>query len=316
MSHKYEGVNLWVYIPNKGIAFFFLFAFSVLTTIHFWQCCLYRSFKLTGLFIVAGLLYVVGFALRINGAFRNYEESDLFIASVTLIYASPPLIALATYKILSRVLAYVPYVSPAPPRWTLLFLTVLTLAIEALSGAAAASLATSPSPFPPSPPSSRGAALLWAAIAAQLGALAGAGLLAAVARRRCVRARLAAARGVLSTVYVGLALLAVRAAYRVAEQTAPEAVARRAEWPFCTFDAAATLAALALWAARHPRRRALPPDARTYLSRDGLTEVTPQDDTAAWDPLRECRCARDKARGRIERGGDGRSGDEFVLFQV
>lgn len=49
----------------------------------------YRSFKVTGLFVVSGFLYVVGFAFRINGAFGNYDDLGPYIVSVALIYVSP-----------------------------------------------------------------------------------------------------------------------------------------------------------------------------------------------------------------------------------
>lgn len=39
--------------------------------------------------MLAGLLYVVGFGLRLIGAFGNYDELVPFILSVALIYVSP-----------------------------------------------------------------------------------------------------------------------------------------------------------------------------------------------------------------------------------
>lgn len=66
----------------------------------------------------AALLLAVGFALREVGAF-NYIYSnrnlDIFIAESVMIMSGPPVYAAINYIVLSRILFYVPYLSPIHP---------------------------------------------------------------------------------------------------------------------------------------------------------------------------------------------------------
>jgi hypothetical protein len=62
----------------------------------------------------ASILLTTGFALREYGAF-HYENLNILIASTVLIMSGPPVYALINYLVLSRILYYVPYLSPIHP---------------------------------------------------------------------------------------------------------------------------------------------------------------------------------------------------------
>lgn len=49
----------------------------------------YKYFRVTGIFILCGLVYVIGFALRILGAWGFDGNLVVFIISVCLIYMVP-----------------------------------------------------------------------------------------------------------------------------------------------------------------------------------------------------------------------------------
>jgi hypothetical protein len=66
----------------------------------------------------ASLLLTVGFALREVGAFKyiyNDKNLDIYIAESVMIMSGPPVYAAINYIVLSRILFYVPYLSPIHP---------------------------------------------------------------------------------------------------------------------------------------------------------------------------------------------------------
>src|ERR1700712_3972247 len=66
----------------------------------------------------AALLLTVGFALREVGSFKyiyNDQNLDIFIAESVMIMSGPPVYAAINYIVLSRILFYVPYLSPIHP---------------------------------------------------------------------------------------------------------------------------------------------------------------------------------------------------------
>ncbi|KAI1099059.1 hypothetical protein F4804DRAFT_349668 [Jackrogersella minutella] len=267
MSNPYEGINFWIYVPNKGAAFFFLISFLGTAIIHLWQCYRYKCFKVTGLFVASGFLYVVGFALRINGAFGNYDELGLYIVSVALIYVSPPLLSLANYDILGRVFYYVPYLSPMEPGRVLSSFGMISMVIEGINGVAA-SLIANPKTNP-----TIGSTLMWTALALQIAVLISILILAGYFHRRCAQAGIAEAPGIqknVVTLYVSVGLILIRTVYRGVEHSVDAVVST--EWPFYVFEASLMLIDMFMWNIRHPAPY-LPADITMYLSRDGVTVV-------------------------------------------
>ncbi|KAI8957421.1 RTA1 like protein-domain-containing protein [Daldinia sp. FL1419] len=268
MANPYAGINFWIYAPNRAAAIIFTVAFFISAAIHFWQCYRNKFFRVTGLFVAAGLLYVIGFAFRVNGAFGNWDQLGPFVVSVALIYVSPPLLSLVNYEILARVFYYVPYFSPMEPSTVLSTFAFLSIIIECINGVASSFIAN-----PKSDPET-GTSLMWAALALQLAIIMFFVVLAGSFHRRCVRAGIAGAEGIrrpLTTLYVSMGLILMRTIYRAVEHSV-EAVANT-EWPFYVFEALLMLVNMLMWNVFHPSRF-LPVDPLTYLSRDGLTEIT------------------------------------------
>ncbi|KAK1457877.1 RTA1 domain-containing protein [Colletotrichum cuscutae] len=84
----YVDGSYYFYAPNKAAPIFFAVAFAASGALHFWQSYHYRFFKATALFSFCCLLFAAGFAVRTYGAW-HYDDLDIFIASVCLIYAAP-----------------------------------------------------------------------------------------------------------------------------------------------------------------------------------------------------------------------------------
>jgi hypothetical protein len=62
----------------------------------------------------ASIILTVGFAFRAYGAY-HYGNIDVLIVNTVLIMSGPPIYALINYMVLSRILYYVPYLSPLHP---------------------------------------------------------------------------------------------------------------------------------------------------------------------------------------------------------
>ncbi|KAL2127853.1 hypothetical protein VTI74DRAFT_10085 [Chaetomium olivicolor] len=285
-SGEYVSGSVYFYAPNKGAPVFFAVAFALSGFYHIYQCIHYNSWRLTGLYVVCSVFFTGGFIVREMGAF-DYENLVKYIISTCLIYAAPPLLELANYTILGRILYYAPYHSPIHPGRVLTTFSFISLVVEALNGngvALAANQSLTPSKL------ATGRALLKAALVIQLGVLALFVLLAATFHRRCLRAGLHNPRllAALYTLYASTTLLSVRTVFRVAEywsiaqhdfwrpggiDPATLSPAIRYEWFFWVFEATLMLVNHVLMNVRHPRRY-LPRSAKTYLSReDGATEV-------------------------------------------
>ncbi|KAM0324554.1 hypothetical protein ACHAQA_007939 [Verticillium albo-atrum] len=280
---QYVEGSFYFYAPNKGAAIFFTLAFAASCVLHFWQCYHYKFFKVTGLFIFCNLLFVAGFALRIYGAW-NYDDLAPFIASVCLVYASPPLLELANYHILGRILYYVPYLSPIHPGRVLSTFAFLSTIIESLNGWGASYMANLDLP---GASQATGHALMKASLVLQLVVVVCFVALAVTFQRRCAAAGLGRTREVqqpLRTLYVSVGLITVRTVYRLVEHfglsgiqwegldPADVAPVIRHEWFFYVFEATLMLSNVVMWNWRHPRRY-LPAKVNVYLARDGVTEV-------------------------------------------
>lgn len=281
---QYADGSLWFYAPNKGAPVVFAFLFAVSCGIHVYQCIRYKCWKVSGILPWAALIFVAGYGLREYGAF-HYSDLNVFIASLVMLYAAPPLYELSNYFILSRILYYVPYHSPIHPGRVLTTFGALSSVVEALNGNGAAYMANS---FLPESKRATGRALLKAALILQLAILACFILLASIYHRKCRRANLMPKNlsAVLTTLYISSALIGVRTLYRTVEYFTTANInyndpnlkpgslspVLRYEWFFWVFEACLMVTNSFLLNARHPLRF-LPRDNAIYLAEDGVTEI-------------------------------------------
>jgi hypothetical protein len=196
-----------------------------------------------------------------------------------------PLYELCNYNILGRILYYVPYYSPVHPGRVITTFGVISFVIEVLNGNGASysanqSLTKSQQDL--------GHNLLKAALLLQVVVIGCFLLLAGVFHYRCRKAginnqNLAAA---LYTLYASTALISVRTIYRIVEYWSLQYLhfgpdfdpmtlgpLVRYEWFFYVFEASLMICNQVLLNVRHPRKY-LPKSTKTYLARDGVTEIT------------------------------------------
>ncbi|TDZ35125.1 Lipid-translocating exporter-like protein RTA1 [Colletotrichum spinosum] len=281
---NYVDGSYYFYAPNKGAPIFFALAFAASGVLHFWQSHHYKFFRVTALYSFCCLLFTAGFALRIYGAW-HYDDLNPFIASICLVYAAPPLLELANYHVLGRLLYYAPYCSPLHPGRVLSTFAFFSAIVEALNGWGASYTANQSL--------SRGEmaaghALVKTSLVLQLFVMACFVVLAVEFHRRCARANVAGKRGVrgtLVTLYASVALIFTRTVFRVVEyfgvadlrwgpgmDVGGISPAIRYEVFFYVFEASLMLANVAMFNVRHPRRY-LPEKYTVYLALDGVTEV-------------------------------------------
>lgn len=191
-----------------------------------------------------------------------------------------PLLSLFNYHIFGHLLYYIPYLAPMPPNKVLLTFGALSLLIETLNGLGAA-LGSNPN----GNNAVLGEHFMRASLALQLILNVSFLFLMGFFHRRCSKAGLARARGVvwpLATLYTSVLLILTRTVYRTVEhfgmeeldhrntRAAPAVV--RVEWYFLVFESALMLVDMVMWNVLHPRKY-LPSEVNVYLSRDGVTEV-------------------------------------------
>ncbi|KAL2163729.1 hypothetical protein VTH06DRAFT_5787 [Thermothelomyces fergusii] len=276
---EYVDGSVYFYAPNKGAPVFFAVAFAVSGAHHAYSCAHYRCWRMTGIYVFCSLLFTVGFIVREVGAF-DYGDLIKFIVSTCLIYAAPPLLELANYHILGRILYYAPYHSPIHPGRVLTTFAFVSVVIEALNGNG---VAYSVNQSLPASKQETGRALLKASLVMQLGVLALFVLLAGTFHRRCARAgpRNRNLFAALHTLYASAALLIARTVFRVVEY-----------WSISQHDfwnpshASLMLANSVLVNVRHPRRY-LPKSTKTYLAMDGTEVEGPgyKDERPFWQTL-------------------------------
>lgn len=243
----------------------------------------YQSWRITGLYVFCSLLFTAGFIVRELGAF-DYSDLIIYIVSICLIYAAPPLLELANYNILGRILYFVPYHSPIHPGRVITTFAFISIVVEALNGNGAALTANLSLPLWKQ---DLGRSLLKASLLIQVVVLFLFVLLAVTFHRRCARSGIThpGLLNVLYTLYVSTALITARTIFRVVEYWSvasfhfeegvdPMTLSPmiRYEWYFYVFEAALMLVNNVLMNWRHPRKY-LPKSTKTYLATDG-TEVT------------------------------------------
>ncbi|PSN72316.1 RTA1 domain protein [Corynespora cassiicola Philippines] len=277
--------SLYFYAPNKISPACFAFAFAVSGLLHLWQCIRYKSFKVTGLHPFCCLLFTVGFALREYGAF-DYDHLNVYLVSTILIYSAPPILELANYHVLGRILYYVPYFSPLHPGRTLTTFGAVSFVVEVMNGIGVSYIAN---PNIPENLTDLGHILMKTSLIIQVVVITTFCIIAAIFHRKCTSAGLKSRKvqGPLWTMYASMALILVRTIYRIVEHFGASSIPTdppadwdpmslspiiRYEWYFYVFEAMLMLFNSVLWNIRHPRRY-LPEDYHVYLAQDGKTEL-------------------------------------------
>ncbi|GFF36808.1 protein RTM1 [Aspergillus udagawae] len=279
-SPHQEG-SYWYYAPNKGapIAFAFLFAASGIT--HIYQCFKYKSWKVTGLLPWSATLFTAGFIMRAIGAFGQWDNLGIFIASNVLLLVGPPVYEGANFFTLGRILYYVPYHSPIHPGRVFSTFIAMGITIEVITANGASLAANSDNSISKQ---NTGKALLKAALILQLALMVGFIALVGKFYLNCRRA------GVLNNkvkhpLYVLLCsctLITVRTIYRTVEYFTAASLnisnvsdlspILKDEWFFWVFEAVVMFTNTTLLNVFHPMQW-LPRSNKIYLATDGVTEI-------------------------------------------
>ncbi|KAI1297054.1 putative RTA1 domain protein [Xylaria venustula] len=277
--------SLYIYAPNKAAPIIFVVAYGLSAIGHIWQCYCYKSWKLVGLHALCAVLFTAGYALREYGAYNYiYTGNNVlipYILSQVFIYICPPLLELANYHILGRILYYVPYLAPLPPDRVLSTFGGLLALVEALNAVGVA-LAANPSSAPSK--QQLGSRLTLAAIGIQLGVIVIFIGIAGTFHYRCVKAQVytKTVSTPLITLYVSTVFIAIRSIYRLVEHTDntsvdldhPESLKSlslllRYEWFFYVFESTLMFLNSALWNIWNPGRY-LPINHHVHPPRDGV----------------------------------------------
>ncbi|KAH8195300.1 hypothetical protein TruAng_010523 [Truncatella angustata] len=232
-------------------------------------------------------MFAVGFALREYGAF-HYEFTktnlNVYIASVCLIYMSPPLLELVNYHVLGRILYYIPHLSPIHPGRVLTTFGLLSSFVEALN---AIGVSYSANSALPERYINLGHALMKASLIVQLVVIALFALLASVFFHRCHKNGVLVQKVYtpLNVLSISMGLILARTIYRTIEyfvianvivnyESGPENISPllNYEWYFWVFESTLMLINSVMWNVWHPGRY-LPQNKRLHLMKDGVTEI-------------------------------------------
>ncbi|KAK2786330.1 hypothetical protein FQN53_006698 [Emmonsiellopsis sp. PD_33] len=195
-----------------------------------------------------------------------------------------PLLELANYHVLGRILHYVPHLSPLPPGKILSIFGGLIALVEALN---AGGVSLSANPSSSKTQQETGGYITIAALVLQLLVILIFICIAAIFHHRCAKARIRArpVQTPLITLYVSMLLIFIRCIYRLIQHTGHTTIKikdlaslrelsplLRVEWFFYVFEAALIFINSVLWNVWNPGRY-FPRNSRVYLARDGRTEV-------------------------------------------
>ncbi|KAG8415742.1 hypothetical protein J3458_009565 [Metarhizium acridum] len=278
-----------VHVRASGIVYH---AVDELAWLTLYRRSRYKSFKLLGLHPLCAILFTAGYALREYGS-MNYLYSDqnliIYILSQVFIYVCPPLLELANYHVLGRVLYYIPYLAPMPPGRVLATFGALMALVETLN---AVGVALSSNPSSDISQQKLGSNLIISALVIQLVVILIFVVLAGIFHGRCRRSNLhvKAVSTTLVVLYISMALILVRCIYRLVEHVGNTTVdisdlellealspLLRYEVYFYIFEASVMLINSVIWNIWHPGR-SLPRSSNVHLSPDGETEVTDRED--------------------------------------
>jgi hypothetical protein len=277
--------SVYIYAPNKIAPAIFAGLFLISGALHLYQCIRYKCLRITIFHPFCCLLFVTGFALREYGSF-DIDHLNVYIASTMFIYTSPPILELANYHVLGRILYYVPYNAPLHPGRTLTtfgFMSAIVEVMNAIGVSYTANRSLKPSL------QDLGHILMKTSLIVQVVVITIFCGIAGLFHRRCVRGGVASrsVKGPLWTLYASMLLILIRTIYRIVDHFAiskiptkvdgdwdPKSLSPmlRWEWYFYTFEASLMLINTFLWNVRHPRFY-LPEDYHVYLAQDGRTEI-------------------------------------------
>ncbi|KAK2875117.1 hypothetical protein FQN49_001762 [Arthroderma sp. PD_2] len=286
--------SLYVYAPNQIAPIVFTVAYGLSAIGHFYQCFRYKSWRLLGLHPVCALTFTVGYGLRIYGS-HNYIYNDntmiliIFILSQVFIFVCPPLLELANYHVLGRVLYYMPYFAPLPPAKVLKIFGGLMMLVESLN---AVGVALSANPSSTEAKQTLGSNLTIAALAIQLAVIVIFIVIAGIFHWRCSKANIRSKSIVtpLITLYVSMVLILARCIYRLIEHFGNTAVhledpeslkslspILRYEYYFFIFESTLMFINSVIWNIWNPARL-LPQNHRIHLTKDGRAEITEEEE--------------------------------------
>ncbi|KAL4921922.1 RTA1 like protein-domain-containing protein [Aspergillus aurantiobrunneus] len=278
----YQEGSIWYYAPNKGLPIAFAILFAASGIIHGYQSQKYRSWTVTGLLPWSALLFTTGFILRTLGAFGEWDNVPVYIASTVFLLAGPPVYEGANFFILGRILYYIPYLSPIHPGRVFSTFVGFLFFVEVLTANGAALLANAEAP---QGRRDVGEGLLKAALILQLVVMAGFISLAVTFHVKCRRTGVLTKKltQVLAVLYCSCVFITTRTVFRTVEyfRTAgqhswndPNDVEPiiKNEWLFWFFDVAIMYANTTMLNIFHPMRF-LPRSNKIYLAKDGVTEV-------------------------------------------
>jgi hypothetical protein len=222
-------------------------------------------------------------ALSLYTALR--ELAIPFLKSHTLM-PSRPILELANYHVLGRILYYVPYFAPLHPGRTLTTFGTISAVVEAMNAIGVSYLAN---PNVGNNYVELGHGLMKASLIMQLGVITAFCVIAGIFHRRCMRASITTReiQTPLITLYISMTLIFIRTIYRIVEHFGSSRIPRnpevdwnpmslspivRYEWFFYVFEASLMLLNTVLWNYMHPRHY-LPEDYHVYLAQDGKTKL-------------------------------------------
>lgn len=266
----YSPGSVWYYAPNKAAPIVFIILFFISGALHAYQTIKHKSWRTTLLLPWAALLMISGFATRLAGAY-DPANLGLLVASTVLIMSGPPVYALINYFILSRILYYMPYLSPMHPGRVATTFIGLDGVCEILIGNGAWRMANSNMT---DAQREVGKNMVLASLCLQAALFAGFGVLAALFHRKAVRAGVLKRelKTVLYVLYASAAIVTVRCIYRLVEYILGwESKIYKDEVYFWIFEAVIMFVNTALLNAFHPGKR-LPRSNGTFLAKDGVTE--------------------------------------------
>ncbi|KAJ5130460.1 RTA-like protein [Penicillium bovifimosum] len=282
MIDGFQEGSLWFYAPNKGAAIAFAILFAVSGGIHGYQCFKYKSWKVTGLLPWSALLFTAGFITRTIGAFGQWGNIGIYIASTVLLLAGPPVYEGANFFILGRILYYIPYHSPIHPGRVFTTFIALGAVIEAITANGAARVASADSSVSAQ---ETGKALLKAALIMQIFLMTGFVTLAGRFHFNCSKGGVLnyKIKRALLVLYCSCTLITIRTIYRTVEYFTAASLntfsdlehispVLKQEWFFWVFEVVFMYTNTTLLNVFHPMR-SLPRSNKIYLAEDGVTEI-------------------------------------------
>lgn len=252
-----------------------------------------KSWRLLGLLPFCAVSFAIGYALRTYSAFDAYIYSPsnptnliVFIMSQVFIYICPPLLELANYHILGRLLGYIPRLSPLRPHLVLRVFGSIMLIIETLN-----SLGVSLSANPSSKKTTQdlGKGITLAALTMQIAVIFSFAVLATSFHRRVVSSGLNVEPLIWTiwTLYSSMMLIFMRCIYRLVEHLGNTHIdlddtvvlsklspILRYETYFYVFEAVLMLVNVVIWNLWNPGKTFA---RNIYLCSDGFTEMVYED---------------------------------------